>query len=366
MPGSEVPNESVFSETQHGAVWGVSEQGGKMRKVLVVLALLAVASFASDPRLTVLGGDARLLINDYLEMWAYPGVIGDYEFVTGGSETAGDVTDGWFGLTKDFGGNTFGVTLNHNDFSHEVLFSPGGWGAILSFDFSKYPAEETTQKDMRVNASWGTDVPIFADYSDLAISVGYDKYANDNAGVETSESGVTLGASLRGHGNDFFNLFPVISAGVDMYTADFGETDSTTTTISIDFGAGHNKKIADKTNLVFGVFAGLESMSFGGNGGEGVDSRMWIHVPSITGGVEQEVGKWLVLRAGAESDNVYYSSGDFNQFTSSFDTNFGVGLYWDNFMVDATITEGFLHDGPYMVGGNSNGFMGSLAATYNF
>ena len=70
-----------------------------MKKILVVLAVLAVTAFASDPRLTVLGGDTRLLINDYLEMWAYPGTIGDYEFVTGTSPTD-NVNDGWFGISK--------------------------------------------------------------------------------------------------------------------------------------------------------------------------------------------------------------------------------------------------------------------------
>ena len=237
-----------------------------MRKVLVILALLAVASFASDPRLTVLGGDARLLINDYLEMWAYPGVIGDYEFVTGGSETEGNISDGWFGITKNFSGNTYGVTLNHNDYSHEVLFSPGGWGAILSFDFSKYPVEETTHKNTAIGVEWGTDVPLFADYSDLAFMVGYDSEAIDNNGNETSVSDIMFGASLRGHGNDFFNLFPIISVSMDMNTDDQGEDASfQTTDLYVDFGAGHNKKIADKTNLVFGVFAGLESMSYGGD-----------------------------------------------------------------------------------------------------
>ena len=93
---------------------------------------------------------------------------------------------------------------------------------------------------------------------------------------------------------------------------------------------------------------------------------MWIEIPRVTGGVEQEIGKWLIFRAGAASVSEYYSTGDFNQFTSGFETNFGVGLHWDNFIMDATITEGFLHDGPYMVGGTDNGFMGSLAATYNF
>lgn len=337
-----------------------------MRKVLVILALLAVAAFASDPRLTVLGGDARLLVNDYLEMWAYPGVIGDYECVTGGSESGGDVTDGWFGIVDHFGDNTYGVTINHNDYSHKVLFSPGNWGAILSMDFDKYPDEDATVKEMAIGAAWGTDVSLLADYSDLALMVGYDKYSVDSLEVETSETDIMFGASLRGHGNDFFNLFPIISAGVEMYTDDQGEDmNFKTTLVAFDFGAGHNKKVADKTNLVMGAFAGLESVSYGGDFGD-VDSQMWISVPTLTAGVEQEIGKWLIFRAGGVSETQYYSSGDFNQFSNSFETNFGVGMHWDNFVMDATIGEGFLHDGPYMVGGVGNGFMGSLAATYNF
>jgi hypothetical protein len=161
------------------------------------------------------------------------------------------------------------------------------------------------------------------------------------------------------------NLFPIISAGVDMYSEEPGDAEYSATTISLDFGAGHNKMIAQKTNLVFGVFAGLQSTSFGGDY-EDADSQMDIYIPRITGGVEQMVGKWLVFRAGATSENVYYSSGDFNQFSTSFSTHFGVGLHWDNFTLDGTIGEDFLHNGPYMVGGESNGFLGSVAATYTF
>jgi len=338
-----------------------------MRKVLLVLALLAVAAFASDPRLTVLGGDARLLTNDYLEMWAYPGNIGDYQFVTGTSNSANGNGDGWFGITKDFGGQTLGVTINHAGSSHEVLYSPGGWGAILSFDFDKWaPDSISTQKNMEVGLAWGTDVPLFANYSDLAFNVDYNKETLSVNEVETSQSDIMLGASIRGHGDSFMNLFPIITASFDMYGEDYGDTDYTETSIYFDFGAGHNKMIAEKTNLVFGVFAGVESTSFGGDGGEGMDSQMDIIIPRITGGVEQGIGKWLVFRAGATSQNVYYTNGDFNQFSTSFNTNFGVGLHWDNFMLDGTISEGFLHDGPYMVGGDSNGFLSTVAATYNF
>jgi len=34
--------------------------------------------------------------------------------------------------------------------------------------------------------------------------------------------------------------------------------------------------------------------------------------------------------------------------------------------MDATIGEDFLHDGPDMIGGTGPGFMGQLAATYEF
>ncbi len=340
-----------------------------MRKVFIILALLAVAAYASDPRLTVLGGDSRLLINDYLEMWAYPGTIGDYEFVTGTSATD-NIHDGWFGIVDDFGGSTFGLTINHNGYEHEVLYSPGDWGVIFSMDFNKFaPTDTTTQKDIELGLAWGTDVSLFADYSDLAFSVGYDKMTTDLDTLQYSGSEMMFGASLRGHGDDFFNLFPIVSANVSMNSVDgFDDSSFSETTIFVDFGAARNKKVADKTNLVIGVFTGLENTSYSGDYAEGEtpDSEMEIQIPTITGGVEQEIGKWFIFRAGARSVTNYRSQGDFNQFGTYFVTNFGIGMHADNFTMDATISEDFLHDGPYMVGGEANGFMGSLAATYNF
>jgi hypothetical protein len=340
-----------------------------MKKVITILVLVAAAAFASDPRLTVLGGDARLLVNDYLEMWAFPGVIGDYEFVTGSSETAENDSDGWFGIVDGLGGNTYGVTVNHNDYSHEVLFSPGGWGTIVSFDFDKFAANDsTTERDFKFGVAWGTDVPFLSDYSDLAIGAGINNMSIDFNDDNWSSQDINFGASLRGHGDDFFNLFPIISADANLHSVDtYVDSSFSVTDITFNAGAGRNKKVADKTNLILGVFSGIRFTSYSGDyTGETPESEMWIEIPRISGGVEQEIGKWLVFRAGAVSTTNYYARGDFNQFTNAFDTNFGVGLHCDNFIVDATISEGFLHSGPYMVGGNANGFMGSLAATYNF
>ncbi len=336
-----------------------------MRKAMLVLAILAVAAFASDPRLTVLGGDARLLVNDYLENWAYPGTIGDYQFVTGGSETAEDVSDGWFGMVKDFGETTFGVTVNHNDYMHEVLYSPGGWGAILSIDYDKQYEEGIYTNDMAVGLDWGTDVDLFGNYTDLAIGVMYDKWSQDIEEVNPYITNLGLGASVRGHQDGFFNLFPIISAGYTQYAVGDDDAEATMSDIMIDFGAGHNMKIAEKTNLVAGAFVGVESISYGGDGVE-EDSDMYIMIPSLKGGVEQEVSHWLTFRAGATSSTVYHGKGDDNDMTTSYQTYFGLGLKWNNFTLDGTIGEGFLHDGPYMVGGNGNGFLSTVAATYTF
>jgi hypothetical protein len=341
-----------------------------MRKVFVVVGLLAVTVFASDPRLTVLGGDARLLVNDYLEMWAYPGIIGDYEFVTGGSETGVNDNDGWFGIVDGFGSSTYGVAINHNGYSHEVLFSPGSWGAIASMDYGKFaPTDSTTQKDMKLGVVWGTDVPLFTDYSDLAIGAEFSNTSINYNENNWSSSNFGFRASLRGHRDGFFNLFPIVKAGINTQSKNtYADSSFSVTGINFELGAGRNRKVADKTNLVLGVFTSVQSTSYSGDYGENQtpDSEVWIDVPRVSGGVEQEIGKWMVFRAGAVSTTNYYVRGDFNQFTNSFDTNFGIGLHCDNFVVDATITEGFLHSGPYMVGGNANGFMGSVAATYNF
>lgn len=338
-----------------------------MRKALTVLVMLAVAAFASDPRLIVLGGDARLMLDDYLEMWAYPGVIGDYEFVTGSSETGQSISDGWFGVTKNFGETTFGLTINNNDYMHEFIFSPGGWGAILSIDYAKFFNEDDNyQKETAIGLAWGTEIALFGDYTDLALGFGYDKSKTDDEENFNPYAGnLDAGASVRGHQDSFFNLFPIISAGLNQYSYGNDDTDLSISTISFDLGAGHNHMVAPKTQFVAGAFVGVSSLSYGGDF-EDMDSEMSITIPRLTGGVEQSIGKWFVLRAGATSNTQYWSSGDNNEFTTSFNTNFGVGLKWDNFILDATIGEDFLHDGPYMVGGVGNGFLGQVAATYNF
>jgi len=340
-----------------------------MKLALIAVLAFAIAVSASYPRLVTLGGDARLMISDYVEMWAYPGTISGYQFVTGQSDSPQSVGDGWFGMVRDFDGTTMGATINHGN-NLEFLVHPGSWGLIVGVTYDKTTVDSVTNvKTTGFDANWGTDVGLFGDYSDLAIGFGYNKVATTMSDVSTGPSDLTVGASVRGHQDSFFNLFPIISADLTMHTVDDG-IDSTanekTTDIAFDLGAGYNHMIAPKTCLVMGVFAGLSDETYSGPMGDDMDSQMNVTIPRITGGVEQMIGKFFVLRAGATSNSVYHKQGDGNSFATNFSTNFGIGLKWDNFTMDATINEGFLHAGPYIVGGQSNGFMGQLAATYTF
>lgn len=344
-----------------------------MKWALTTVLVLAMAASASYPRLATLGGDPRLMLEDYVEMWAYPGTISDYEFATGQSDGTGD-SDGWFGLVKNFDGSTLGVTINHGNML-EVLYHPGTWGMIAGLDYDKATAFaesiEVTTKDISLDANWGTDIGMFGDYSDLAIGVGYSKNTTTTGeDPEQGDSRIEFGASVRGHRDAFINLFPIISAGVQMSTLIDGDDDTEdakSTSISIDLGAGHNHFVAPQTAVVVGVYTGVVSTSYSGDAYENWDSRMHVIIPRITGGIEQYVGKWITFRAGATSHTEYDKQGDVNSFSTDFSTDFGIGLHWENFTVDATITEGFLHDGPYMIGGDGeNGFMSTLAATYTF
>lgn len=339
-----------------------------MKLALTAMLAFALAVSASYPRLDVLGGDARLFMNDMVEMWAFPGTISDYQFAYGQSDTPNN-SDGWFGLVKHFGGTTLGVTINHGDML-EVLYHPGNWGLIVGIDYAKETIDSVTSNSQTgIDLAWGTEVGMFGDYSDLAIGLGYSKDEETAGEVSMGPSDINFGATIRGHQDSFINLWPIISAGVDMYTMDDGDEDTANekeTSIMFEVGAGHNHMVAPKTCVIVGIYGGVESTSYSGEMGDEMDGQMAITIPRITGGVEQGIGKFFVFRAGASSETVYASQGDTNSFSTGFETDFGIGLHWDNFELDAVVSEGFLHAGPHLVGGVSNGFMQQLSATYTF
>ena len=351
-----------------------------MRLALTAFLVLAVAAFASDPRLFVLTGDARLLDDDYTEIWAYPGTIVNYEFATLTNEgSTGNWGPGWGGVVMNNGGITWGVTHNHYGKLVEALYHSGNFGLIVGIDYDSYTYEPDSgasveSSEMEFDVAFGNELDIFGDYTDFAIGVGYESEDTGDS-LETMYTTLDAGASVRGHGDGFFNLFPIISLGFESDKTErtySGVTDDwTRTMIAFDIGAGKNFMFAPKTHLIAAVFAGVTNYSYSSSAaGYDHDSDMYIDLPYFKFGVEQYIGKWLVARAGGQARTTI-STVDMGTWTekeidTTISTSFGIGLHWDNFMLDAVISDDFVHAGPYMFGGQSNGFLGNIAAVYNF
>ena len=357
-----------------------------MKLTACLLAVLVGAAFAFGsgygPRLSVLTGDARLLLDDYNEIWAYPGTMAKYQFgivtseYSSGEPSTDDWGLGWFGGVMEIDGATWGATHNHGGDLLEVLYHGGNFGLIVGLDFSSNVAVGTdTQDELGFNAAFGTEIDLFGDYTDLSIGGGYGSVevtSGDTASTTTLKStDLMIGASMRGHTDGLFNLFPIISAGFNQYKMEstMGETssDNTASTITADFGAGINKMFTETTQFVGGVFIGLSNTSYSVSEGDAPDSEMDIQIAHFKVGVDQHLTNWLVLRGGANSSTHYNKIGDGDAVIStSIDSRFGLGFEVGPFTLNANISQSFLHNGPYLVGGVATGFLSDLACIYEF
>ncbi len=344
-----------------------------MRLVTCLLVVFVAASFASDPRLAVMTGDARLLLKDYNEIWAYPGTMEKYEFATITSVAAEEPEDqygswqlGWFGAVKEMGGSMWGATHNHNGYMLEGLYHGGNFGLIVGIDYASTPGDTIVPStdETAFGAAFGTELELFGDYTDLAVGASYESVTITVGEEESSNTNLMAGASVRGHNDGLVNLFPIISAGFDQNDV---QDSLSTTSINVDFGAGSNTMLAEKTLFVGGLFMGVTNISYSVDEGEAPDSWMGINILDFKGAIEQQLFNWMYLRAGGRSVTSYSKQGDADAtIGTSVSSRFGIGFEIGNFNLDAGISDNFLHAGPYIVGGEANGFMSDLSCTYSF
>lgn len=343
-----------------------------MRAGIIALIILTVFSYASDPRLTVLTDDARLLLNDFNEMWAYPGTINKYQFCSINSISVEGMNGGdekwrlgWFGGVINSRGTSWGAVYNHNKHILDVLYNPGRFGIIAGVNYIENEAEgygplECIKDQYSFSTSFGTGLAFPFEYSDISLGAEYFslKYTSAESSMKTTE--LQFNASLRGHmDHSFFNLFPVISAVFSRLDIQ----DSTiVTTISADLGIATNRMIAPETRLIAGAFIGVKNSS-----PEDGDNTLNLDLIHIKAGIEQRINSWLLLRAGAVSITNRCKEGEKDAVvTTRVSSRFGLGFEISNFSLDAGISEGFLHNGPYMISGIPEGFLGSLSCTYYF
>ncbi len=343
-----------------------------MRTGIIVLIVLTAFSFASDPRVTVLTGDARLLLNDFNEMWAFPGTINKYQFCSISSVSDEDMGGGnekwrlgWFGGVINSRGISWGAVYNHDEHILEVLYNPGSFGIIVGMNYTENESVGFGPMDIfkdhhSFSASFGTGLAFPFEYSDISLGAEYNSLKYTAAETSSKTTEFQFDASLRGHmDHAFFNMFPVISA--DFSRLDIQDS-TIITTINADLGIATNRMIAPETRLIAGAFIGVNNSS-----PEEGDKILTLNLLHIKAGIEQRINSWFLIRAGANSITNRFKEGEKETVVSTKITSrFGIGFEISNFSLDASISEGFLHNGPYMISGNLEGFLGNLSCTYYF
>lgn len=350
-----------------------------MRITLCFAVVLIAVSFAEFDEF---GSDYRLLLDDYHEIFAYPGTIENYQFSV---ITSVEGDDGWeldyFGGAMDVDGTIWGGLHNHNGYMLSVLYHAGDFGLITELDYATDPDHDETIKsdEVALGVDFGIELDIFGDYTDLAAGVAFEmvKLTNaisDSVDMITEDGTVDIGISLRGHDRDaLFNLFPIIDVGIvidneKVTLPDSTVNDGSETVISLSIGAGMNKMLAENTHFIGGVFININRTSETLYEGSNPDPNMSIDLLDFHIGLEQQLLPWMRLNGGASAVTNYSKAGDADDATiaTTYGSAFGIGFDVANWSLDAGISQDFLHAGPNVVGGEANGFLGDLEIVYTF
>jgi hypothetical protein len=105
------------------------------------------------------------------------------------------------------------------------------------------------------------------------------------------------------------------------------------------------------------------------------------YMPILFAALETRVNPWLTLRFGAQQGAFYSdktesldtdvygdaNSGSYTYHHSWFAMRLGAGVKLGTLMLDATLNENFVHNGPYLISGESTSYLfPKVSATYTF
>jgi hypothetical protein len=201
---------------------------------------------------------------------------------------------------------------------------------------------------------------------------------------EASFSGLGVGFNGRFwlEKKDKFQLVPLLVAyygsasteikpggGLDTtYTTDYGR-------MSFAGGIGMNYSLNEDNLLV----VGLEALGYLKESeevkNEYENSVTTMTLPGIYIGLESKISKWLIGRFGAAQVFQSQTSSEKPEggsemetktYSTEFKMTFGVGIMMGNFLLDASINEGLLFDGPNFISGSTEPMANRLSLTYNF
>ena len=322
-------------------------------KILTAVVLCA-ALFASDQRVSALGGNAALWPGDEANIPSFPGAINDHTLVqiSGVGTDAVDPTERAT-ILFDKDGTTWGFSYNNEGEDwFNVMWGNGDMGLSVSMLSSENGATGQTYEASGMRLGWGQTMG-FGD-------VGVTYSSTEVNGVDNTSLG------LNWRGDVGFWVFDSMTASYSMDSEDAGtgaagEEDSTTLEAT-----AFTHMDAGGADVLFAM--GVKNYS---EDDGGVDDG-YMHLNS-TVAVEANMTDWATFRIGATY--AYQLSGE-NDWTgpgadqagNGWNLATGLGFNWGGFSADYTIAQDFFNDPVSQITGYDGGTLTShgVTLTYSF
>lgn len=256
-------------------------------------------------------------------------------------------------------------------------------GLNLTVGLDNYTEKDTIAELTESARYFALSAGLSNDQMDLGISFNMPSasFELDSLKNEWSGFGVGLNARYFLKQSDALEISPLAVVYYSSTSREIdpgGSADKAVTDYSqlnLAAGIGINYELNEKNLLVIGIEGiGLSTTTTEvKEGPETTNSIMTL--PGIYLGVESKINGWLIGRMGASQ--VYQSITEtykpYNEketettsYMTQFKMTFGLGITFGSFVLDASINEGLLFDGPNFISGSEEVIANRLSITYNF
>ncbi len=385
-----------------------------MKKIIIlcIVTLIALSAFAQSPRLMSMG-NVDGYVADADDIFTYPGAIHNYGNTAYAYLGQDAQDDYWknFGINVAFNNYIIGAYFNKPvmwnptfmvlndvelDKQMDLFFGFNESLAIyltLALDGYSEPGDDPDNEDTEVAMCFGLGGGYSTDKMDIGIHVSIPVYGRETSysvvdpveeprvnSVEESESKFALALDGRMTfaqvGNvDFVGKADIMFAGGTYDDGNDATKDKEDSMLGFGIGVAGVYNYDENNKVVVG-FTPIDMLVKSEDDGLTKETDATVTFPAFNIGIESQVCKWLVLRAGMTQEYSVNSvtteeDNEDDQVTTTWDSDFmynmGMGIMFRNFTLDFVFNEDFLHDGPnFITGQNTDAFAGELMLKYKF
>ncbi len=372
---------------------------------IVISIFLSNFSIASETRVATMGGN-HLFIKDNSNIMMFPGILlANTDLAIAEMRTKNSNAVYTLGLHMDYGNMASALYLNMPIYSPMLSTGLGLFGGLnttlnngyvfmmgmdlngMDVGFGLTTAGSSFETGSGVNKTEesmyyiGVLGGVSNKMMDLGVLIELPSITQEIGSGKAEYSGFGLQANgryflMKRKGMTIFPVGHVTFGSSSFEVKDGGKTDFTN--IAFIAGIGVEKPINESNVLIVGVEAFNYNSVTADIEDFGETTTNLTTMPGFYVGIESQISSWLIGRVGARHLNQMRTvefkpdgGGDKTETKrdgTAFKISLGLGMEFSNFLIDFSMNEGLLFDGPYVFSRSDNftQFASTVSITYNF